>query len=93
VATVKRVQDALIEGGLDPGAVDGRVGPRTTEAIRQFQRRVGLPVSGELDAETLASLAGGSPSTRPALLRRNPADPFQRHLVPDSAPSPQTQGR
>ncbi len=38
------------------GAVDGTDGDRTTAAVQLLQRKAGLPVTGELDDDTLAAL-------------------------------------
>ena len=40
------VQRRLVALGLYAGAVDGIVGPGTTEAIRAFQRAAGVKVDG-----------------------------------------------
>ena len=50
------VQRALDERGYDPGEVDGLTGRRTRGAIREFQRSVGLPDTGQVDDATLAAL-------------------------------------
>jgi peptidoglycan hydrolase-like protein with peptidoglycan-binding domain len=39
--------------GFDPGPVDGTLHPQTKAAVRQYQERKGLPVSGALDEATL----------------------------------------
>lgn len=44
--SLRRVQQALAERGLDPGPADGVMGPRTREAIRAYQRQQGLKPSG-----------------------------------------------
>lgn len=36
--------------------VDGLFGPETARGVRQFQQRVGLPITGQLDAATLQRL-------------------------------------
>ena len=36
--------------------VDGRLGPRTQQALMQFQRREGLQVTGRIDSRTVTSL-------------------------------------
>ena len=41
------LQRALLRLGLDPGPVDGSMGPRTRAAIREFQQARGLSVNGE----------------------------------------------
>lgn len=51
-------QTMLAQLGLYDAAIDGISGPRTRAAIRQFQERRGMAVSGELDAMTSAVLAG-----------------------------------
>lgn len=62
--TVRRAQEALKAGGYDVGTPDGRMGPRTTAAIRKFQSDKGLPQTGKLDPRTLAALAlKAEPST------------------------------
>jgi peptidoglycan hydrolase-like protein with peptidoglycan-binding domain len=51
--TVRRVQRSLKAEGLDPGPIDGILGPRTRRAIIKFQGAQGLELTGELDARTL----------------------------------------
>jgi peptidoglycan hydrolase-like protein with peptidoglycan-binding domain len=71
---VKAAQQALKEKGYDPGAPDGRMGPKTQAALRDFQTKEGLKPSGRLDSDTMSKLgveakagasAGGS-STAPS---------------------------
>jgi osmotically inducible lipoprotein OsmB len=45
-ATVRQVQAELQRHGYNVGPIDGRLGPRTQEAIREFEQRNGLPVDG-----------------------------------------------
>lgn len=45
------IQRALSAKGYDPGPADGLMGPKTREAIRQFQRDNGFPVTGRPTAE------------------------------------------
>jgi peptidoglycan hydrolase-like protein with peptidoglycan-binding domain len=42
--------------GFDPGPVDGMFTPQTQAAVRAFQARYGLPVSGLLDRPTREEL-------------------------------------
>ena len=52
-----RVIQSLLEYlGCSPGAVDGKPGPRTRNAIAGFQRSRGALTTGEVDAELLAAL-------------------------------------
>lgn len=53
--TVRQIQEALKARGYDPGPLDNEMGPKTKEALRQFQLENGLPV-GNLDFETLNAL-------------------------------------
>ena len=53
---LKAVRLALRERGYNPGAPEAVMGPRTAEALRSFQRRQGLPVTGRPDTATLIAL-------------------------------------
>jgi Putative peptidoglycan binding domain len=53
---VKAVQQALKEKGHDTGDVDGKMGPKTEAALRDFQQKQGLKATGRADAETMAKL-------------------------------------
>jgi Putative peptidoglycan binding domain len=52
----KQAQSKLATLGFHPGAADGFLGPRTITAIKEFQTKSGLPVTGSLDSATLAKL-------------------------------------
>lgn len=52
-------QQALVNHGFSL-SVDGRNGPATRNAIRQFQSRNGLPETGEIDSATESALRSGS---------------------------------
>jgi hypothetical protein len=45
-ATVREVQAELQRRGYDVGPVDGRLGPRTKTAIREYEQRNGMPADG-----------------------------------------------
>jgi peptidoglycan hydrolase-like protein with peptidoglycan-binding domain len=49
----------LQEFGFDPGPVDGVFTAQTQAAVRAYQRRYGLSVSGLLDRETREELVPG----------------------------------
>ncbi|HSR14079.1 MAG TPA: peptidoglycan-binding protein, partial [Thermodesulfobacteriota bacterium] len=53
---VRAVQIILLDLGFSPGAVDGKKGPETTEAIRKYQTDNGMAPSGEADRGTRAKL-------------------------------------
>jgi peptidoglycan hydrolase-like protein with peptidoglycan-binding domain len=70
-ADVRSAQQALQDRGFKPGPIDGVMGPRTTAAVRDFQTKENLTVTGQLDAETNAKLMASappaaSPATEPA---------------------------
>jgi peptidoglycan hydrolase-like protein with peptidoglycan-binding domain len=55
-ADVRKAQTALKEMGLYEGQVDGIHGPRTMDAVRQFQAQNDLERTGTLDRQTLERL-------------------------------------
>lgn len=55
-AAVRRLQNLLRNAGFDPGAIDGIFGARTESAVRELQRRRGLPVTGIVDVRTWQAL-------------------------------------
>jgi peptidoglycan hydrolase-like protein with peptidoglycan-binding domain len=57
---VRSAQMALRDKGHNPGPIDGVMGPRTSAAVREFQQKENLTVSGQLDAETRAKLMAGA---------------------------------
>jgi len=64
---VRAAQQALRDKGFNPGPIDGVMGPRTTAAVKDFQEKENLTVTGSLDAETNARLmASGPPAASPA---------------------------
>ncbi|HJV71356.1 lytic murein transglycosylase [Ideonella sp.] len=50
------LQTALNERGFDSGTPDGRMGPATRDAIRRYQRSIGLPADGYPDLDLLGRL-------------------------------------
>ena len=53
---LRALQTALSARGFDAGAADGVMGPATREALRRWQRSVGLPADGYPDAAQLQRL-------------------------------------
>jgi len=63
---VKQAQEKLSAAGHDAGPSDGKMGPQTQAALKEFQESKGLEASGRLDQETIAALGiseSGSAST------------------------------
>jgi len=52
------IQSALLARGFSPGPVDGVVGPKTRDAISDYQRAYDLPVTGYIDQSLTSSLLG-----------------------------------
>ena len=55
-AQVMAFQQALKDKGFDPGPIDGTVGPRTTAAVRAYQKTEHLTMTGEMNPDTAAKL-------------------------------------
>jgi hypothetical protein len=73
LGTIKAAQ-ARLAGLLYPvGAADGLMGPRTRMGVRAFQEQNKLPVTGELDAETVASLKAPDAKAMPTGTRDDTA--------------------
>lgn len=52
----REVQQRLLERGFDIGEVDGMIGSKTREAIKQFQAQQGLPTDGRAGQRVLRTL-------------------------------------
>ena len=63
--SILRAQEALVAAGYNLGETDGKFGKATIAAVKKFQGDRHLPVTGKLDAITLAAL-GVRTSTDPA---------------------------
>lgn len=55
--TKKEIQQALKNAGFYQGPVDGKMGPKTRDAIRQFQQVNGLKVDGVAGKQTWTKLS------------------------------------
>jgi peptidoglycan hydrolase-like protein with peptidoglycan-binding domain len=64
---VRMVQQSLLNAGITfPGGADGIFGPATANALRVFQSRAGIKVTGEVDEATAALLTGQTLSATPS---------------------------
>ena len=61
---IREAQQALKAQGHDPGPIDGLMGPKTQQALREFQSSNGLQQTGRLDEETKEKLNIEDSSTR-----------------------------
>jgi peptidoglycan hydrolase-like protein with peptidoglycan-binding domain len=72
----RNAQQALQAKGYNPGPIDGVHGPRTSAALRDYQKAEGLKVTGEMDGDTRARLmAQSSPAAPAASPATTPASP------------------
>lgn len=53
---VREAQRALRDLGYHPGPIDGTLGPQMRVALEKYQLAEKLPVTGQLDAETMERL-------------------------------------
>jgi peptidoglycan hydrolase-like protein with peptidoglycan-binding domain len=53
---VKMLQQSLQDKGMDPGPIDGVMGPKTQAALRAYQKDQNLPQTGRTDPQTLEKL-------------------------------------
>ena len=103
--TTQSVQQALKDQGFYYGNVSGDKSAETTAAIRRYQIRNGLQVTGQIDPETLKSLnlssgsklaSSSQPASKPAVTQSNNARPAETPPIdqnslprPPSAPDRQ----
>ena len=67
--SVRAAQTHLRSLGLNPGAIDGALGPNTRNALRRYQAQRGLTETGELTTSLLARLAADAGSDATAVPR------------------------
>jgi peptidoglycan hydrolase-like protein with peptidoglycan-binding domain len=89
--TTAAVQQALKEQGFYYGDVNGQKSADTTAAIRRYQIRNGLQITGQIDAETLRSLGIGSGATRSTPQPRTATRPEEESNPPQEEEEPPSQ--
>ena len=57
VPTEQEIQTALQNAGFYNGAIDGKIGPKTKQAIEKFQRAQGLQADGKVGPKTWVVLS------------------------------------
>ncbi len=89
---VRKVQEALKDKGMDPGPVDGIMGPKTQSALREFQKQEGMEETGRLDAETMSKLgvASAGAASPPAASPRGDSGTTGGAATPPSGSTPGT---
>ena len=95
-AEIRQAQLALKEKGHDPGPIDGIHGPRTSAALRAYQKAENIKVTGRLDADTKSHLMGqassGATATTPSAspAAEKPSAAPSAGGSPSAAPAPQS---
>ena len=94
--TIRSLQQTLKDQGFYYGTVTGDKSAETTAAIRRYQIRNGLQVTGELNEETLRSVNSSSnsvasasqPASKPAAIQPNSVRPDASARLSQSSPTP-----
>jgi len=92
--TVRSVQQSLKDQGLYYGNITGDKSAETGAAIRRYQIRSGLKVTGEMDPETLRSLnvnsnsASSQPGSKSAVTQSNSVRPDQNSRIGQNSSPP-----
>ena len=76
---VRDVQTKLREEGFYSGEIDGAYSSDFSAALSRYQIRKGLPISGQLDAETSEAL-GAKPAVAPSTAATEPSSETWRRL-------------
>ena len=84
--TIRQVQQQLSKNGHDV-TVDGKMGPQTQAALKDFQQKQGLQPSGQLDAQTLAAFGMGEDQSSSTGSSRSSAGSSGSSTPDASAPS------
>lgn len=85
---VRSLQEQLNASGASPRLdTDGKFGPKTQAAVREFQRTHELPVTGVVDMETQQAL-----DTAPPAQPRTPVEPSPQTPRPQTPTTPQQPG-
>lgn len=74
----REVQEALKAKGNDPGAIDGRMGPKTRAALKAFQETNGLKATGQLDNETAEKLGIGKTRAMGTEMKKEKTEPMSK---------------
>jgi len=91
--TIQSVQQTLKDQGFYYGEITGEMNANLTAAIRRYQIRNGLQVTGELNAETLHSLGIESAASTQSVAKSRPSPspeaPNRPEQSSDTASAPQ----
>ena len=73
--SIEKIQEALKNAGIYTGSIDGKLGPKTKQAIESFQSQHNLNADGKVGPKTWAKLSQylAAPSTPTAATVTEPA--------------------
>ena len=80
--TVQRAQKRLAELGYEPGPADGVYGPKTRQAIQQYQESIGVPATGRVDEILLAQSANSAEAARASQTAAHAAEQPRNKVSP-----------
>src|SRR6478736_3654699 len=92
--TIRSLQQTLKDQGFYYGTVTGDKSAETTAAIRRYQIRNGLKVTGDINEETLHSVnsdavaSASQPVSKPATIQPNSIRPDASAHLTQSSPPP-----
>lgn len=84
----REAQQLLTDLGYDPGPVDGDYGRRSADAVKAFQRDVGITQDGWIDEDLLSTLRRAKTAYTPPAYQPEPQS--QTSLQPRSSTPPAT---
>ena len=86
-AVVLKLQIMLDRAHFSPGLIDGHMGENTEHALREFEKRSGLPADGRLDREAWNALSQGMPKVLVTyeVTKEDVAGPFAASIPEDYA--------
>jgi lipoprotein-anchoring transpeptidase ErfK/SrfK len=86
-AVALKLQIMLDRAHFSPGLIDGQIGDNTEHALREFEKRSGLPADGRLDREAWNALSQGMPEVLVSyeVTKEDVAGPFAESIPEDFA--------
>lgn len=84
---IRHAQTALKDKGHNPGPIDGIHGPRTSAALRNYQKAENIKVTGRLDDDTRTHLLGSSASGRTSATTPSASPVTSQPSAPATPPS------
>ncbi len=91
--SVAQLQQALTDLGFYSGPIDGRYSAATIEAVRAFQRELGVPETGVIDVATLQAIYARGISSGVASVPTTTEPPATTAPPPDTTDPPRDDGR